>query len=508
VSLAWLCLGHLVLWRIVLTASRPQPWIAQLLDDLAAQENTRSPRLLISSRCDRAFSCGLFRPTVVLGRPCAVSATPSQLRQILLHELAHIRQRDAWGNALFNFALPVLFFHPLYWHLRGKVSLARELIADDWAAARGGRSAYARDLLAFAKTRTTRGSVVGAVALFESTTHFYRRIHMLVQRDHALQTRCSYPWRLGTFAACGFALAVTGASLGLRPAAAQTVTAQSVAETDQAGDEVVTKAEEKNDAESSDQKRVGEAERAKLEKQLAEAQERLADMERNLQWMHVQNDRGQKFKEDAAKMADQVKMAEMQRMKAEQQAMLAGKAMEELGAMQAKTGDFAAKREALEAERRALAEQKQGLSEARGMMGIGGAKMAGQEISHGGAGSHLDLVNLATSYADAVGAVNLAKAGLQRNAEPADRAVAEATLQNAVRKAELLHRIAAVEAEQANNDLQRVGQLAKMGAISQTELREAEAKVRILQLILGSESGEKGNYNRNDPMKEGVERGR
>src|SRR5437764_86958 len=136
--------------------------------------------------CDRPISFGIWEPTILL--PARFSELDRTKQQhILQHELAHISQRDALGHFLFNLMFPILYFHPFYWLLRWKTNLARELIADDWAAALTSRESYVADLLALARERFGRGAMLTqALGLFQSKTDLYRRMHMLMQTNRPL----------------------------------------------------------------------------------------------------------------------------------------------------------------------------------------------------------------------------------------------------------------------------------------------------------------------------------
>ncbi|HEV3415799.1 MAG TPA: M56 family metallopeptidase [Pirellulales bacterium] len=98
----------------------------------------------------------------------------------------------------------------------------------------------------------------------------------------------------------------------------------------------------------------------------------------------------------------------------------------------------------------------------------------------------LDLVALATSYADAVGAEELAKAKVDESgSSPSTRA----GLNSAIRKEQLLRHIAEVAAQGAKQDYERGVKLHGAGAISIEEFTEMQARVEILEQILNSGSG-------------------
>jgi hypothetical protein len=110
-----------------------------------------------------------------------------------------------------------------------------------------------------------------------------------------------------------------------------------------------------------------------------------------------------------------------------------------------------------------------------------------------GAGVQLDLVNLANSVADASGAVRVAKAQLQAAVARADGpgnrmevATAEATLESATRRQELLRGIARLALDGAARDLDRHRKLAQNNLVSVEELGQREAKVEMLKLIVAS----------------------
>uniref|UniRef100_UPI0030EECD33 M56 family metallopeptidase n=1 Tax=Symmachiella dynata TaxID=2527995 RepID=UPI0030EECD33 len=211
---AWVVLGWLLLFRLTRQAISPHGWLQDLYTSLSSEP---LPRLLVSSKCRRAFSCGWWRPTIVLPLECCEESRADQLRQILLHELAHLQQGDQRGRVLFNIALPLLYVHPLYWWIRSRSYLAAELVADDWAAGHSSTTAYAGELIALVKEQGRRGMAhVGTVGIFSSPTQFYRRMEMLVRRQTPLMTTCTRRWRLLTTLTAAVAVILLSSTLGVR----------------------------------------------------------------------------------------------------------------------------------------------------------------------------------------------------------------------------------------------------------------------------------------------------
>ncbi len=212
--LLWIAFGWLMLRRLTRRAAAPQQWLQQLYASLSPAP---LPRLLVSSNCRRAFSYGFWRPTIMLPADCCQENRAEQLRQILLHELAHLGQGDQRGRVLFNIALPLLYAHPLYWWIRSRTYLAAELVADDWAAGHSSTTAYAGELIALVKEQGRRGLAhVGTVGIFSSPTQFYRRMEMLVRRQTPLMTTCTRRWRLLTTLTAAVAVILLSSTLGVQ----------------------------------------------------------------------------------------------------------------------------------------------------------------------------------------------------------------------------------------------------------------------------------------------------
>ncbi|HEV3137874.1 MAG TPA: M56 family metallopeptidase [Pirellulales bacterium] len=98
----------------------------------------RSPRVLLTLENCSPFVHGAIRASLILPRALLATLSPAELRQVLLHELAHVKRRDlAWGW-LAQIARMLYFFHPVaHWCYRS-VRLERELACDQLAISVGG----------------------------------------------------------------------------------------------------------------------------------------------------------------------------------------------------------------------------------------------------------------------------------------------------------------------------------------------------------------------------------
>ena len=82
--------------------------------------------------------CGLRRPVVVLPGRLAGSLDRSQLRQAVLHELAHVKRRDLLWSWPAEIARMFYFFNPIVHWVCYRLRLERELACDQLAMAFGG----------------------------------------------------------------------------------------------------------------------------------------------------------------------------------------------------------------------------------------------------------------------------------------------------------------------------------------------------------------------------------
>jgi multidrug efflux pump subunit AcrA (membrane-fusion protein) len=214
----WLAWGRILLLRVELAARRPPPWVLEVYENLPG---TRRARLRVSPRADRPFSYGTLRPTIMLPAEMCDAAYARSLPYILRHEQSHIQRRDAWGNAVMNVAFPLLYPHPLFWSIRNRVQLARELIADDWATLDGCKAAYAEVLLRLLRGRDwSLAGPMGVLGVFRFRSPVARRIKMLLQRNGRLATGLSRPCLVASSLSALVAVVLMSSLFGLRFAAA------------------------------------------------------------------------------------------------------------------------------------------------------------------------------------------------------------------------------------------------------------------------------------------------
>lgn len=195
-ALAW-ALGALWQWMRLVEGARQarrlrrsaQP--APALETLLAHELPRHARIATTA-VDGPMVVGLLHPTILIPRALANSLEADALRDILRHEIAHIRRGDLWLTAAVRAVLAAWWWNPFLRLIHARLDLAREM-ACDARAARGcaARVDYAASLLSSAETLLDLGERPAwlAVGMLERRSHLAQRIDGLIDPSPGDQPR-------------------------------------------------------------------------------------------------------------------------------------------------------------------------------------------------------------------------------------------------------------------------------------------------------------------------------
>lgn len=234
----WVCLGvvllqqavgHIGLWRLRRSATPANERVRLLSEDLA--DGSPLPRILVSERVASPVCFGVLKPTILLPKTLAKSATLDQLRWVLAHELDHLRRGDPGTGVWIGFARAIYFVLPWFWSVRRELDLTQEYLAD--AAAAGSRSADYAAFLVELSSRPGVSRVVKAVPTLAGVragqSDLYRRVTMLLEPKSSRKSRWGRAW---TTLAIGGTVAVAVALSGVR------LTADEPKKTDKKSEEV------------------------------------------------------------------------------------------------------------------------------------------------------------------------------------------------------------------------------------------------------------------------------
>jgi bla regulator protein BlaR1 len=88
-------------------------------------------RLKVGAEGTAPIVCGLWRPVIVVPRNLAPTLGSRHLRDILYHELAHVKRHDLWVNLIQNCVWVLYFYNPLLGVLCAALQRLRDEAADE-----------------------------------------------------------------------------------------------------------------------------------------------------------------------------------------------------------------------------------------------------------------------------------------------------------------------------------------------------------------------------------------
>ncbi len=197
----WLCgavVGMLALVRSVVALLRlrqsVQPLCGPAVDrTLAAArallKTKRSTEIAVSKLARAPLAAGLMRPIVILPATLIESISPAQLREVLLHELAHIERRD---NLV---ALAQLVARSLFWPipfvhlLNRRLERAREEVCDNYVLACSDAVSYGETLLRVASLAWDGAMPAATVGILHWRGKLEDRIAGLIDTRRTKMTR-------------------------------------------------------------------------------------------------------------------------------------------------------------------------------------------------------------------------------------------------------------------------------------------------------------------------------
>jgi beta-lactamase regulating signal transducer with metallopeptidase domain len=162
-----LLLGHLTLWRLErrcarITDGQRHEQVNRLRQTLGVR---RAVDLLSASGPTMPMTWGIWRAKLLLPDDAA-SWTSDQARDVLLHELGHVRRYDCATQLLARIACAFYWFNPLVWFAWNRLQIEREHACDDIVLNTGATaSTYAQHLLQSATAMPALRFVTTALAM-------------------------------------------------------------------------------------------------------------------------------------------------------------------------------------------------------------------------------------------------------------------------------------------------------------------------------------------------------
>jgi beta-lactamase regulating signal transducer with metallopeptidase domain len=238
--------------RRLLYRSRPaSESLTAIMESIAESERVR-PQLRIVPDLSAPVCYGLWRPVVLLPQRLAEASDEESLRWVFAHELAHLRQGDAWTALWFGLATALYFPMPWFWWLKSRVSLFQEFVADAQAAAQSRAEEYAAFLVNLSRLVCPARPMAGVSGVLGSPSELYRRITMLLDKSGRVEGSCPRRWSLiatGTFLSMAVLLSGLGITRTIAKASSNETPGQDAAKDEPKKDEAKPNKPKKDDEE-------------------------------------------------------------------------------------------------------------------------------------------------------------------------------------------------------------------------------------------------------------------
>jgi beta-lactamase regulating signal transducer with metallopeptidase domain len=178
-------------WSLRSIALRATPTTCDPACTALLHSGRRPVQLCISHDVDRPSVIGFRSPRILLPPALLAELSPSELEQVILHELEHLRRADDWTNLAQKLVLVFFPLNPVLLWIDHRLSTERELACDDGVLRRTrARKAYASCLTHLAEHSVIRQAATLALGAWERQSELSRRVYRILrQPDPALTTR-------------------------------------------------------------------------------------------------------------------------------------------------------------------------------------------------------------------------------------------------------------------------------------------------------------------------------
>lgn len=166
-----------------------------LLSGLVQADNLKRPvKLLASPDVKTPMAVGLTSPAVIIPADLLEQLTETELTQVVLHELAHIRRWDDWTNFGQKLIEALFFFFPTVMFIRRRMNLEREVACDDWVVSMtGANRPYAACLTKLLELTVAPRRHALAPGALVGGNQISRRVELLLRKQRSISSRVSRP---------------------------------------------------------------------------------------------------------------------------------------------------------------------------------------------------------------------------------------------------------------------------------------------------------------------------
>lgn len=252
VLLTKLIWANVVIYRLRRNSREADAAVQELCRETSELLGVAAPETRVTPRIHSPCLTGLRKSMILL--PERETLSQAELRDVLLHELAHLSRRDCLFHLLARVATAVLFFQPLVWYLARRLERISDDICDDYVIQYGtDRKSYAHTLVNMAEQLPLQWAAahtgVGMVSLRSSLS---QRVMRILDSSRSLTLQLNLRWIL-LIVVVGFSF-TAGAALTVNSQPAEAAGEERAISSDQpAEDDNATKpVEQKNSEKPAD----------------------------------------------------------------------------------------------------------------------------------------------------------------------------------------------------------------------------------------------------------------
>jgi beta-lactamase regulating signal transducer with metallopeptidase domain len=175
--------------RALLRNSVPVPFHAldEEIQPVVTRSGKRSVEIRLSDAVDAPSVIGFFRPAVVVPSSLWTELAPSDLKQIILHEMAHLDRGDDWTNLLQKLLRALSPLNPALLWAERHLCREREQACDDAVLdAAGNPRAYATCLTKLAENKLLRQVTSLAPGFWQRHSELAGRVENILHRRRNL----------------------------------------------------------------------------------------------------------------------------------------------------------------------------------------------------------------------------------------------------------------------------------------------------------------------------------
>jgi|GEM_PF-2782310 len=168
------------------------PWLLDLDQQVRSELRIQSPpRLLLSDELNGPIAAGIFAPVIILPKHLAQPEQSEHLRDVLIHETAHLLRRDPFVGLAQRVASLLWWPHPLVHLVNRGLARAREEVCDNYVLRFGDRHHYSRTLVDLARISDVSPNHLGLLGLLPPRWRLHHRIAGILDERRVVMLHAS-----------------------------------------------------------------------------------------------------------------------------------------------------------------------------------------------------------------------------------------------------------------------------------------------------------------------------